>query len=321
MTRRKVDPALVHVAFAMREQGASVADILHATGLSQGTYYAYLHAHSDSVDRSYATRPLGPMLTWPGSKRDEVDELLPHVPRFRGRYVEPFLGGASMFFALKPGRALLSDASPELVSFYGAVRDRYHLFHGELAAMEAEYAAADDDGKRALYGHARDVLNGAVAGGPSVEAAFFVVNKTSYSGLVRRNGRGEYNVPWGRGKTFHADDVTAVHARALANAEIACCDFEESLMRCGPDDFVFLDPPYDSEFADYGTVFGEDEHRRLANAFHALPCPALMVVGRTALTMELYGADVVGEYVRRYNVNVRGRVSSTNVHLIVGHLL
>ena len=321
MTRRRVDPALVDVAFAMREQGASVADILAATGLSQGTYYAYLHAYSDSVDWSYATRPLGPMLTWPGSKRDEVDELLPYMPEYRGRYVEPFLGGASMFFAVKPESALLSDANAELVSFYGAVRDRYHLLHGELAAMEAEYAAADDEGKRALYERARDVLNGAVAGGPSVEAAFFAVNKTSYSGLVRRNGRGEYNVPRGRGKAFHADDVTAVHARALRDAEIVCCDFEESLMRCTADDFVFLDPPYDSEFADYGTVFGEEEHRRLAEVFHHLPCPALLVVGRTALTLELYGNDIVGEYVRHYNVNVRGRVSSTNVHLIVGHRL
>ena len=53
--------------------------------------------------------------------------------------------------------------------------------------------------------------------------------------------------------------------------------------------------PYDSEFADYGSVFDEDGHRRLADAFHELPCAALMVVGRTALTMELYGGDVIGE--------------------------
>jgi hypothetical protein len=31
-----------------------------------------------------------------------------------------------------------------------------------------------------------------------------------------------------------------------------------------------------------------------------------MVVGRSALTLELYGAEIVGEYVRHYNVNVRG---------------
>ena len=79
--------------------------------------------------------------------------------------------------------------------------------------------------------------------------------------------------------------------------------------------------PYDSEFAGYGSVFDEDGHRRLADAFNELLCPALMVVGRMALTMELYGGDVIGEYARRYAVNVRGRMSSSNVHLVVGHRL
>ena len=82
-----------------------------------------------------------------------------------------------------------------------------------------------------------------------------------------------------------------------------------------------LDPPRDSEFADYGTVFGAGEHRRLAEVFYRLPCPAPMVVGRSALTLELYGAEIVGEYVRHYNVNVRGRMSSSNVHLVMGHRL
>lgn len=112
-------------------------------------------------------------------------------------------------------------------------------------------------------------------------------------------------MPYGRGKAFRADDVTEVHARALVGAELRCCDFEETLMRCGRDDFAFLDPPYDSDFAGYAGRFGEDEHRRLADAFHHLPCKALLVVNRTALTLSLYGDDIVGEYVREYNVNIR----------------
>ena len=165
MTRRKVDQRLVDRALDMRDEGRPVVEILDETGLSQGTYYAYLHERESAVEQAYVTQSIAPMLTWPGSKRNELDELLPFVPEYTGRYVEPFLGGGAMFFALKPDSALLSDASPELVSFYGAVRDRCHLLHGELAAMEAEYAAADEEGKRALYGHARDVLNGAIAGG------------------------------------------------------------------------------------------------------------------------------------------------------------
>ena len=40
----------------------------------------------------------------------------------------------------------------------------------------------------------RDALNGKVVGDTSTEAAFYFVSKTSFSGLIRRNGRGEYNV-------------------------------------------------------------------------------------------------------------------------------
>lgn len=321
MTRKKVDPLLVQRALDMRDEGHAVSEILAETGLSQGTYYAYLHAHADSVDWAYATQPIAPMLTWPGSKRGELDELLPYVPDYSGTYVEPFLGGGAMYFALKPQRALLSDASPELIAFYGAVRDRYRKLRGELVVLETEFAASDDEGKRMLYRRMRDIVNGAVVGDVSPAAAFFFVNKTSFSGLIRRNARGEYNVPFGKGKSFRADDVTELHARALSAAELVCCDFEQTLMRCGPDDFAFLDPPYDSEFSDYAGRFGEDEHRRLAEVFHGLPCPTLLVVNRTSLTLSLYGNDVVGEYVRDYNVNIRGRVSSSNVHLIVGHRL
>ena len=44
-------------------------------------------------------------------------------------------------------------------------------------------------------------------------------------------------------------------------------------------------------------------------------------MNRTALTLSLYGDDIAGEYVREYNVNIRGWVSLSNVYLIVGHLL
>ena len=321
MTRRKVDEARVERALEMRDYGYTVSDILAATGLAQGTYYKYVHARADSIDSAYASQPIAPMLTWPGSKKGELDELLPYVPEFSGTYVEPFLGSAAMFFALKPSSALLSDASPELMSFYGSVRDRFRWLKDELEWLEGEYAAADDGWKRKMYDQARDTLNGATMGDVSQAAAFYFVNKVSFSGLIRRNRRGEYNVPWGRGKGFNSDAVTELHSRALRDAELTVCDFEESLMRCTEDDFVFLDPPYDSEFSDYAGRFGEDEHRRLSEVFHELPCPALLVVSRTSLTLGLYGDDVIGEYVRHYNVNVRGRVSSTAVHLIVGHRL
>ena len=89
-----------------------------------------------------------------------------------------------------------------------------------------------------------------------------------------------------------------------------------------PDDFIFLDPPYDCVFNDYGNIemengFDENEHRRLAADFRKLPCRALMIIGKTPLTEELYGDFIVDEYHKSYAVNIRNRFSNDGKHIIV----
>ena len=46
--------------------------------------------------------PAKPILKWAGGKTQMLGDLLPKVPSSYGRYIEPFLGGGAMFFALQP---------------------------------------------------------------------------------------------------------------------------------------------------------------------------------------------------------------------------
>jgi DNA adenine methylase len=87
-------------------------------------------------------------------------------------------------------------------------------------------------------------------------------------------------------------------------------------------DFIFLDPPYDSVFNDYGNTnlpngFDEIEHQRLAVEFKKLSCRALMVVGKTPLTLALYGDYICDEYHKNYAVNIRNRFNSNSTHIVV----
>ena len=89
-------------------------------------------------------------------------------------------------------------------------------------------------------------------------------------------------------------------------------------------DFIFLDPPYDCVFSDYGNKnmkdgFGEERHRKLAEDFRNLNCKALMVIGKTQLTEELYGDLVVAEYEKSYAVNIRNRFKSESQHILVAN--
>ena len=63
-----------------------------------------------------------PFLKWPGGKRWFVARHADLLPTTFGRYFEPFLGGASVFFHLRPSaEPLLADCSTELMAVYSTV--------------------------------------------------------------------------------------------------------------------------------------------------------------------------------------------------------
>src|SRR4051812_40640842 len=79
-----------------------------------------------------------PFLKWVGGKGQllsQFGDLLPH--RF-GRYIEPFLGGGAVFFAVHPATAVLSDINSELVDCYCAIRDSVDSVIEELRAHRYE---------------------------------------------------------------------------------------------------------------------------------------------------------------------------------------
>jgi DNA adenine methylase len=89
-------------------------------------------------------------------------------------------------------------------------------------------------------------------------------------------------------------------------------------------DFMFLDPPYDCIFSDYGNVeykdgFNEESHIELARRYKQLKCKALMVIGRTPLTEKLYGDMIIDEYGKSYSVNIRNRFKSSASHILVAN--
>ena len=63
--------------------------------------------------------------------------------------------------------------------------------------------------------------------------------------------------------------------------------------------------------------FDEDEHRRLAADFRNLQCRALMIIGRTPLTEELYDGLIFDEYYKSYAVNIRNRFRNDRMHIVV----
>lgn len=277
------------------------------------------------------------MIKYRGGKSREIPHIIWHIPRFSGRYVEPFFGGGALFFHLEPRRAIINDINTKLMAFYRGVRNDYKSLREELSEVEAIYASHRkdfealkaihpdervEDKNEAFYYSLRDMFNGLAEKTYSDALLYYFINKTAYSGMIRYNARGEFNVPFGRYQHLNTSSVTPSHSQLLQRAEVFNTDYSEIFNLCRDDDFVFLDPPYDCVFSDYGNEeykdgFNEENHRRLARDFANLPCKALMVIGATPLTEELYRGYVVDEYCKNYAVNIRNRFKSAAKHIVV----
>ena len=278
-----------------------------------------------------------PMIKYRGGKSKEIPNIMWHIPRFQGRYVEPFLGGGALFFYLEPRQAVINDINDKLIGFYNGVRNNFLALRGELDELEKTYEQNRkefdilkkthpndrvQDKNEELYYKLRAMYNGTADKEYSDAALYYYINKTAYSGMIRYNARGEFNVPFGRYTHLNTQVVSLSHSQLLKRADIHNCDYSDIFNMCNKDDFVFLDPPYDCIFSDYGNEeykngFNEDNHRKLAQDFANLPCKALMVIGRTPLTEELYKNNIVSEYSKSYAVNIRNRFKSFATHIIV----
>lgn len=60
---------------------------------------------------------------------------------------------------------------------------------------------ADDN--EALYYQIRDMFNDLAEKKYSDTLLYFFINKTAYSGMIRYNSKGQFNVPYGRYKNLN----------------------------------------------------------------------------------------------------------------------
>lgn len=279
---------------------------------------------------------MNPVLKYRGGKSREIPRFLQYIPDDFNRYIEPFLGGGAVYFHLEPDNAILNDINERLIIFYQQLRNNYPQMRQQLDELQRQYEAnqlaykqlkAQNPEERVpnanedLYYHIRELFNhpdDTYLDG----VLYFFINKTAYSGMIRYNSNGEYNVPFGRYPNLNTRLVTLQHSELLQGADLFSLDYRQIFDMADEDDFMFLDPPYDCVFNDYGNIdmmngFDEAEHRRLAADFRNLHCRALMIIGKTPLTEELYGEFIFDEYYKNYAVNIKNRFNNDKMHIVI----
>ena len=261
-------------------------------------------APSVSVDLDEAR----PLLKWAGGKTQLLSDIKPMVPLIYGRYIEPFVGGGALFFALRPRQSVIADSNPELINMYRAVAADVDSVLKHLRRLknteEVFYATRALDWKNLT---------------PAKAAARTIfLNRTCYNGLFRVNQSGHFNVPFGRYKNPKIVDEPALRAASelLASATILEGDYKTVLRNeAKAGDFVFLDPPYLplSAFADFKRYtkeqFYEEDHIELAEEverLHDLGCHVILTNSNHPLVHEKFGRHQIEIVQSRRYINCHG---------------
>lgn len=161
-------------------------------------------------------------------------------------------------------------------------------------------------------------------------ALFFFMRNYAYSGMFRYSSKGDFNVPYG-GIAYNSKLMskklnyykTLPLLDHFANTNIHNCDFETFLRETQPseDDFVFLDPPYDSEFSTYAkNAFTKADQERLAN-YMISECKAkwMMIIKNTEFIYNLYNKKGINicTFDKEYIVSFMNRNDKKVTHLLI----
>lgn len=239
-----------------------------------------------------------PFVKWAGGKRSIIDKLTKLLPEKYNTYYEPFVGGGALLYELQPKKAVINDYNSELMNVYSCIKDenkfanmclilnKHEMNHSE----EYYYEIRDLDKNKTKFNKLADYKRA---------ARTIYLNKACFNGLYRVNSKNEFNVPFGKKtkvNTYDGPNLGIIHCLLNFNdIKILSTDFEESVKNAKKGDFIYFDPPYDSDTSTFNNYtengFGKEQQRRLAKVFKDLDergCYVMLSNYNTSLIKELY---------------------------------
>ena len=170
-------------------------------------------------------------------------------------YIEPFVGGGSIFFAKnKVQKNILNDIDPDLINTYLMIRDKPN----DLVEFLKDEQALKE--RHAWYKNEFKPSNDLERAG-----RWYYLNRTSYSGIMNPK-----NCYWGYGDKYSmrpenwGRNILRTSLK-LQDVQFFNIDFEKIIDQAPDNAFLFIDPPYFNADQDkfYTYSFCHDDHLRL----------------------------------------------------------
>lgn len=188
--------------------------------------------------------------------------------------------------------------------------------------------------KGAVYTYFRYIYNEGLSGNPEISselfiATFYFMREFSFSGMFRFNVNGEFNVPYGGLSYNHKsldDKLERMESfetkQIFSKTELYNEDFFDFLtnFELSNKDFIFLDPPYDTEFSNYNNIdFQTNDQIRLRDVLLNIPAKFLLIIKNTDFIYDLYKDTPfeISSFDKQYQVSFQNRNEKKVKHLII----
>jgi DNA adenine methylase len=251
-------------------------------------------------------------LRYPGGKSRALKQILPLIPLNISEFREPFVGGGSVFFAIRNlfqdriESYWINDLNYDLYCFWKQVRDN----GSNLVEVLTETYTTTVDG-RALFEEltqAKDQLNQNRELLCEFQRAvrFFVLNRITFSGVVDSGGYSQSAYE----KRFTESSIERVKniSPHLSGVKITNGDYTNTLFQDGDDVFIFLDPPYwkatgSKLYGVRGELHTTFDHAQFAKNMKKCPHKWLITYDDSSTIRELFDFAEIQEWTLQYGMN------------------
>lgn len=254
-------------------------------------------------------------LRYAGGKSKLVKHLYEYFPTFKN-YREPFVGGGSVLFYTKQMQPKknywINDVYTHLTNFWVCIRDN------KKQVVETVHHFSSLYSHKELYTFLKSNFDTFTP----IEccAAFFILNRITFSGLTLSGG---YSEKCGR---FTHKSIERLYncSYLLDNVLITNGDFSSVISPMGTDTFIFCDPPYCSNkksllYGKRGNYHENFDHDRLYYELHKSNHTWMVTYDDSPYIRNLYSnytiIDISTNYSMKQGLNV-----DTNEIVIVNYL-
>jgi DNA adenine methylase len=206
----------------------------------------------DSVPRVRRQKTIPSIIKWTGSKRSQAPTIIQLMPSFN-RYLEPFLGGGALLYAVAVPGSIACDIYKPLIDLWCLIQshpqfvienytEQWQAVNEELDSLNLEKLSKNVSFPEYYY-KVRDRFN---SNKSPLDLNF--VMRTCVNGIVRFNKQGDFN------NSFHLSrrgmlpqrfsKIVSEWHKVLKGVDFMCQDYAETLELAEKGDFVYLDPPY-----------------------------------------------------------------------------